>query len=231
MDQIKNGPRLRLVRSDAAEDAGSNRPTVVMPATPGRQASGASRGPAGTSAQPASHPTGVLPAAFWTRRLRDTEPERPPLRTVAARLAPPTPTMTAASPAAEVERENVAAAATMAATDPRWVLALRIYESIEGGRAAILRPHKRRNLVALATRLGLRPFDANLIIAIVQDAARCGEAPLGPEVTSRLTLVRTPGRERETGPQFGLRVLLGAMGAAAVLGYLIFDALVAWVAR
>lgn len=235
MDQIKNGPRLRLVRGDAAESAGDDRPLPVMPAapvTPGRLAGGAGRGPGlSVGHAAAAHPVGAMPAAFWTRRLRE-EPDRLPLR-ASARLASAANTAAVASadPAEEVERENISAAATMAATDPRWVLALRVYESIEGGRAAILRPQKRRNLVALATRLGLRPFDANLIIAIVQDAARCGEAPMGPAVAGRLTLVRTPGREGGEEPRFGLRVLLGAMGVAAVLGYLIFDALVAWVAR
>lgn len=40
----------------------------------------------------------------------------------------------------------------------------------------MLTPDRRRRLVRLATRVGLREFDANLIIAIVQDEARTGEA-------------------------------------------------------
>lgn len=151
-------------------------------------------------------PTGSLPMRWWTRRLAEVDAIE------------------------EVRRENVAAAA-MAPTDPRWVLALRVYESIEGGRAAVLRPEKRRNLMALATRLGLRPFDANLVIAIVQDAARAGEPRLGPDVTSRLSLVRGADRAAEPERGVSLRVFLGAMGAAAVLGYLILDALIGWVAR
>jgi hypothetical protein len=83
---------------------------------------------------------------------------------------------------------------TIAPTDPRWVLAARAALSLSGGRAAILIPEKRRALDACARRLGLRPFDASLIIAIVQDAVRRGEwlpdRGQGPAVAARLSLVR-----------------------------------------
>ena len=58
--------------------------------------------------------------------------------------------------------------------DPRWVLAVRVAERLQG---SILAPASRESLVRLGTRLGLTPFDANLIIAIVQDQARRGYAP------------------------------------------------------
>ena len=74
----------------------------------------------------------------------------------------------------DVRRANRAAAA-MTHEDARLVMAARVAESLQGGRAAVLRPEKRMNLLRLATRLGIRPFDANLIIAIVQDSARRGE--------------------------------------------------------
>ncbi len=60
------------------------------------------------------------------------------------------------------------------ASDPRWVLAVRTAESLEG---TVLRPEKRERLVHLGKILGLSPFDANLVIAIVQDQARRGFAP------------------------------------------------------
>lgn len=59
-------------------------------------------------------------------------------------------------------------------TDPRWVLALRTAESLQG---TILGPEKRDRLVKIGKMMGLTAFDANLVIAIVQDQARRGYAP------------------------------------------------------
>jgi len=56
-------------------------------------------------------------------------------------------------------------------TDPRWVLALRTAEALDG---AVLPPERRDRLVRLGKLLGMTPFDANLVIAIVQDQARRG---------------------------------------------------------
>ena len=51
---------------------------------------------------------------------------------------------------------------------------MRTAESLEG---ALLTPEKRQNLMRLAGMLRLTPFDASLIIAIVQDQARRGHPP------------------------------------------------------
>lgn len=67
--------------------------------------------------------------------------------------------------------EGVAIAGT---SDPRWVLAVRVAEQLEGN---ILPPQKRDRLVRMGKMFGLTAFDANLIIAIVQDQARRGYAP------------------------------------------------------
>jgi hypothetical protein len=75
--------------------------------------------------------------------------------------------------------------------DARWILARHAAGQMQGDRAAMLSPERRRELVDLGTRLGLRSFDSNLVLAIVQDAAREGEAMVGPEAQSRLTLVRS----------------------------------------
>ena len=56
-------------------------------------------------------------------------------------------------------------------TDPRWVLAVRTQQVLEG---ATLRPAVRAELLRVGRLLGLNPFDANLVIAIVQDQARRG---------------------------------------------------------
>ncbi|HYE60579.1 MAG TPA: hypothetical protein VD997_01165 [Phycisphaerales bacterium] len=115
----------------------------------------------------------------------------------------------------EVARENHASR-VMGPQDARWELALEVEESIEGGRAAIIRPEVRRRLVTRATERGLRPFDANLVIAVVQEGARRGErASVG-----RLAVV---GPARERARPVSLMVGAVALGLAAAL------ALVAWV--
>jgi len=60
----------------------------------------------------------------------------------------------------------------LAATDPRWVLALRVRETLEG---RMLRPDARQRLIRLGRLLGMTGFEANLVIAIVQDGARRGQ--------------------------------------------------------
>lgn len=75
-------------------------------------------------------------------------------------------------------RENVRSAATasqLSADDARVIFATKVQKCLEGGRAAILRPQRREQLLALSHEMGFRPLDANLIIALVQDAARRGE--------------------------------------------------------
>jgi len=111
--------------------------------------------------------------------------------------------------AASARAERIAvenrAASMMTDDDARAVLALRVSENLQGGRSALLTPERRRGLVTTATRLGLRPFDASLIIAIVQDAARRGEGMEHPQTTGRLRMIpqktraslRTPARHRE----------------------------------
>lgn len=51
---------------------------------------------------------------------------------------------------------------------------MRVSEALEG---ATLPADKRESLLRLARILGLRAFDANLVIAIVQDQARQGYPP------------------------------------------------------
>jgi hypothetical protein len=104
------------------------------------------------------------------------------------------------------------------AIDPRWVVAMRAAMWLDGGRAAVLVPERRRGIVRMARKLGLREFDAGLIIAIIQDAARTGEDPLGCAVEERLGLIRTAT------PAASPRVQLLAAGA---LGLGMFIGLVA----
>lgn len=76
--------------------------------------------------------------------------------------------------------------------DPRWQLAVRTNYLLDGGRAALLTPERRRAVLDLAETLGLRAFDANLIIAVVQDSRRTTGEGLTPETRQRLALIR-PG--------------------------------------
>lgn len=77
--------------------------------------------------------------------------------------------------------------------DARWVFAVRVRREVQGGHAAIVTPESRKRLLKLANRLGLRDFDANLVIAIVQDDARThgGTLPVPSDaVRGPLNLVR-----------------------------------------
>ena len=156
-------------------------------------------------------------------------PDRPTLRLVDApiapllRLAPPASAGPDAAAVARVRQENIAAGA-LSPDDARWILAAQAAATLEGGRLAMLRPERRRALVALATRIGLRPFDASLVIAIVQDAARCGEEPIGPGASQRLRLVRaaTPGKGTA-------KPILIAFGAAAAIATAGLVSLIRWI--
>ena len=73
----------------------------------------------------------------------------------------------------EAARETRAAAGnpSLEPTDPRWVLAVRAYSQLQG---TTMTPERRQRMIRTARTLGVRPFDANLVIAIVQDHARRG---------------------------------------------------------
>ena len=53
--------------------------------------------------------------------------------------------------------------------DPRWVLAMQTQARLQG---AVLTPEHRDQLLQSGRRLGLRAFESNLVIAVVQDKAR-----------------------------------------------------------
>jgi len=94
---------------------------------------------------------------------------------------------------------------------------------IEGGRAAILRPEARRGLMRAATAAGLRPFDATLIIAMVQDRARRGEPLAEAPADPRLTAVKLPT------PQLPVATLASAAVTLA-LAASIFTLAITWLA-
>lgn len=132
--------------------------------------------------------------------------------------------------AGDVGAEN-RRAATLSDRDARRIIAQRVAENIDGGRAGILVPERRQALVATAQRLGMRTFDANLIIAIVQDRFRRGLlGASGAGSDERLELVTAPAsthgdslphpalyeRRRERF-WLGVRLLLASMAIAGIL--------------
>ncbi len=110
----------------------------------------------------------------------------------------------------------------MSAGDARWVLARRVAEQLEGGTAAILTPERRSRLLATARRVGLRDFDANLVIALVQDGRRTGRGALNPNVERALTLIRPADGNPED------RSLLRMLIAASALGAMMAVVLARW---
>lgn len=116
------------------------------------------------------------------------------------------------------------AAAELSAGDARSIFALRVSELLDGGRAAILTPENRRRLVDLGQRMGLRAFDANLVIAIVQDGARRGEKPDDAIADSPLRLIPVGSKAIRWSQIIWPLVAAGAIALGAVL------ALIAWIA-
>lgn len=114
-------------------------------------------------------------------------------------------------------------AAKLSAMDARWVLAARTSQVLEGGRAALLAPDKRRLLVRLGTAMGLRAFDSALVIAIAQDAARAGE-PLTRSAQDRLAMVR-PASNADKVRRLEV---LGLLIAAFFLGGFFFTLMRVW---
>lgn len=107
----------------------------------------------------------------------------------------------------DVIKENrLAAHQPMAPTDPRWVLAARAYSQLEG---TMLTPDRRQRVLKTARAIGVRPFDATLIIAIVQDQARAGR-PLADAEPSLSMLPAPRARTRNDWTRW-----LAALGVAA----------------
>lgn len=127
---------------------------------------------------------------------------------------------------ASVIRANAAASA-MSALDARWMLAQAVSANLELGTVAALQPEKRARLVAHAAALGLRPFDANLVIAIVQDQARQGRS-LDRDAAERLSMI-SPAHSRGGTARAESDELLRLLVIAAGLGMIILSVLIAWV--
>jgi len=112
-------------------------------------------------------------------------------------------------------RENRLAAENPALdpADPRWVLAVRTQSQLQG---TALTPERRARVMRTARMLGIRPFDANVIIAIVQDQARRGEHL--SQAVPTLAMLSRPKRPVSTAAAvFRWIAALGAAAAATIL--------------
>lgn len=95
-------------------------------------------------------------------------PSQPHLRLVGVKEAGPEHR---GRQAVAAENRDAAAKPDLDPTDPRWVLAVRAYTQLEG---SALTFDRRERLMRSARCMGVRPFDASMILAIVQDRARRG---------------------------------------------------------
>jgi hypothetical protein len=83
----------------------------------------------------------------------------------------------------------------------------------------------RRRLLALAQRLGIRAFDANLIVALVQDRARRGE-PI-EHAAPTIAMVPLPAKENEESRDLAWLWVAAVVTAIAVdavlIGWMLFS--------
>lgn len=107
------------------------------------------------------------------------------------------------------ENRRAAANPDIKPTDPRWVLAVRAYSQLQG---STLTPQRRQKVLRTAEQLGVRPFDANVIIAIVQDHARTGRSLSDAAPTLSLLHEAAPA---QTSPHT-IRWLAAIVAAAAI---------------
>lgn len=137
------------------------------------------------------------------------------------------PSLIEAQARQSVARENREAASWIAPGNPsasgdlRRLFALRASQMLEGGRAAIMPPESRRMLVGDARRFGLRAFEANLIIAVVQDSARRGEPPAAAAAAGVLDVIPTRPPLREKRQLLVQRVVVSILMALGILSILI----------
>lgn len=112
-----------------------------------------------------------------------------------------------------------AAEPTLSPTDPRWVLAVRTAQVLQG---SVLPAAQRNELLRVGRLLGLNAFEANLVIAIVQDQARRGRSPSEAVATLQMVPRTAVGRRRRRmlWRVIGLSAAVLAAEAAALLMWL-----------
>jgi hypothetical protein len=128
-------------------------------------------------------------------------------------------------PARAVREENIAAAhaSGLDPNDPHWRLAMETSRRLDG---ATLAPERRLQLLGIARRLGVRPFDANVVIAMTQDRARRGE---GLDGLDRLIRTAAPSSSDTLQRSTGTRLLVAASAAAMIVGGIVGAVLIRWI--
>ncbi|MHB1157653.1 MAG: hypothetical protein ACYC26_12565 [Phycisphaerales bacterium] len=104
------------------------------------------------------------------------------------------------------------------ATDPRWVLAVRVRQAMQG---PMLPPEHRDRLLKIGRLLGLTPFEANLVIAIVQDQSRQG----GELTDATASLMFVPRHGEQIKAKRSVRIgwlVAAAIAAEVVLMFWLF---------
>lgn len=168
------------------------------PRQPGRSAS-TSAAPGRGSSGPRARRLRTIPAHLAKLPTEVSAPKR----SAAPRLR-----LTAATPT--IVRNAPQTTPLQGSSDPRWVLAIRTAELLQGN---ILSPECRERIVRMAKLFDLTPFDANMIIAIVQDQARRGIAPhLCPAAGAPQLRMITPPRRttilQTISSRYGVKVML-----------------------
>ncbi len=120
----------------------------------------------------------------------------------------------------EIARENRAASGNLGLnpTDPRWVVAIRAYSQLQGSTLTL---ERRQRVIRTARHLGVRPFDATVIIAIVQDHARRGVDL--PSAAGTIALLSAPEADRSAGWTWARlisAVILGVTATAWLIWWL-----------
>lgn len=130
-----------------------------------------------------------------------------------------------------VTRENRRASG-LSPEDARNILALRIAELLQGGRAAILTPERRARAIRISRLLGVRDFDAHLVIALVQDRARRGELAFNStEIPGETPVLLGPARVSRPprAPDATTSVMALQVAAAILLAAAMLLGILAWI--
>jgi hypothetical protein len=116
-----------------------------------------------------------------------------------------------------IARENLASAETgPGPTDQRLLVIEEIVRRLQG---TLITPEDRTALLAFGRTRGVRCFDMNLLIAMVQDRVRRGERPAGLELAhTRAPSPSSGGTVRVIDPasRVVLRLIMALLGAAAL---------------
>lgn len=95
------------------------------------------------------------------------------------------------------------------------LFAANVANALEGGPAAVLPADTRRRLVLSAGRIGIREFDAHLIIAMVQERTRAAAPSARP--AARTPRLHNPELPRTSQSSSHLRLLAASILLAGIL--------------